>query len=201
MTMNFQPDSIQTMIVEAVDAVAPQSGIVGIAPVSCGAFIYDGFDFDFCQSVPGCAPAVASGIKRVRPNALVFTYQNDIDLAAAGISEVIHAANRGENISVIYANSGNSGLDNSEESRIKICEMLSGLNNPVYITRVVATDKDNKTAVKAIQNAFKLQLENKGFSFVEILSVSDDEESKEVKDLLAELPAKVFVDKYGVEKA
>ena len=167
MTMNFQPDSIQTMIVEAVDAVAPQSGIVGIAPVSCGAFIYDGFDFDFCQSVPGCAPAVASGIKRVRPNALVFTYQNDIDLAAAGISEVIHAANRGENISVIYANSGNSGLDNSEESRIKICEMLSGLNNPVYITRVVATDKDNKTAVKAIQNAFKLQLENKGFSFVE----------------------------------
>ena len=201
MTMNFQPDSIQTMIVEAVDAVAPQSGIVGIAPVSCGAFIYDGFDFDFCQSVPGCAPAVASGIKRVRPNALVFTYQNDIDLAAAGISEVIHAANRGENISVIYANSGNSGLDNSEESRIKICEMLSGLNNPVYITRVVATDKDNKTVVKAIQNAFKLQLENKGFSFVEILSVSDDEESKEVKDLLAELPAKVFVDKYGVEKA
>ena len=201
MTMNFQPDSIQTMIVEAVDAVAPQSGIVGIAPVSCGAFIYDGFDFDFCQSVPGCAPAVASGIKRVRSKALVFTYQNDIDLAAAGISEVIHAANRGENISIIYANSGNSGLDNSEESRIKICEMLSGLKNPVYITRVTATEKDNKAAVKAIQNAFKLQLENKGFSFVEILPVSDDEESKEYKELLAELPAKVFVDKYGVEKA
>ena len=201
MTMNFQPDSIQTMIVEAVDAVAPQSGIVGIAPVSCGAFIYDGFDFDFCQSVPGCAPAVASGIKRVRPKALVFTYQNDIDLAAAGISEVIHAANRGENISVIYANSGNCGLNNTEESRIKICEMLSGLNNPVYITRVIASEKDNKAAIKAIQNAFKLQLENKGFSFVEILPVSDDEESKEVKELLAELPAKVFVDKHGVEKA
>lgn len=201
MTMNFQPDSIQTMIVEAVDAVAPQSGIVGIAPVSCGAFIYDGFDFDFCQSVPGCAPAVASGIKRVRPKALVFTYQNDIDLAAAGISEVIHAANRGENISVIYANSGNCGLSNTEESRIKICEMLSGLNKPVYITRVIASEKDNKAAVKAIQNAFKLQLENKGFSFVEILPISDDEERKEVKELLAELPAKVFVDKHGVEKA
>lgn len=201
MTMNFQPDSIQTMIVEAVDAVAPQSGIVGIAPVSCGAFIYDGFDFDFCQSVPGCAPAVASGIKRVRPKALVFTYQNDIDLAAAGISEVIHAANRGENISVIYANSGSCGLDNSEESRIKICELLSGLKNPVYIKRVTAAEKDTKEAVKAIQNAFKLQLENKGFSFVEILPVPDDEESKEYKELLAELPAKVFVDKYGVEKA
>ncbi len=201
MTMNFQPDSIQTMIVEAVDAVAPQSGIVGIAPVSCGAFIYDGFDFDFCQSVPGCAPAVASGIKRVRPKALVFTYQNDIDLAAAGISEVIHAANRGENISVIYANSGSCGLDNSEESRIKICELLSGLKNPVYIKRVTAAEKDSKEAVKAIQNAFKLQLENKGFSFVEILPVPDDEESKEYKELLAELPAKVFVDKYGVEKA
>ncbi len=201
MTMNFQPDSIQTMIVEAVDAVSPNSGIVGIAPVSCGAFIYDGFDFDFCQSVPGCAPAVASGIKRVRPNALVFTYQNDIDLAAAGISEVIHAANRGENISVIYANSGDCGLDNTEESRIKICEMLAGLKNPVYITRVVTTEKDNKAAVNAIQNAFKLQLDNKGFSFVEILTVSCDEESKEVKDLLAELPIKVFVDKYGIEKA
>ena len=201
MTMNFQPDSIQTMIVDAVDAVAPNSGIVGIAPVSCGAFIYDGFDFDFCQSVPGCAPAVASGIKRVRPKALVFTYQNDIDLAAAGISEIIHAANRGENISIIYANSGDCGLDNTEESRIKICELLSGLKSPVYITRVVTTEKDNKAAVNAIQNAFKLQLENKGFSFVEVLSISGDEESKEVKDLLAEMPAKVFVDKYGIEKA
>lgn len=201
MTMNFQPDSVQTMIVEAVDEVAPKSGIVGVAPVSCGAFIYDGFDFDFCQSVPGCAPAVASGIKRVRPNALVFTYQNSIDLAAAGISEVLHAANRGENISVIYANSDNSEINSSEESRIKICELLSGINNPVYITRVVATEKDNKAAIKAIKNAFKLQLENKGFSFIEILTVVGDEESKEVKDLLAEFPPKVFVDKCGVEKA
>ncbi|MBQ3643745.1 MAG: MFS transporter [Candidatus Riflebacteria bacterium] len=201
MTMNFQPDSVQTMIVEAVDEVAPKSGIVGVAPVSCGAFIYDGFDFDFCQSVPGCAPAVASGIKRVRPNALVFTYQNSIDLAAAGISEVLHAANRGENISVIYANSDNSETNSSEESRIKICELLSGINNPVYITRVVATEKDNKAAIKAIKNAFKLQLENKGFSFIEILTVVGDEESKEVKDLLAEFPPKVFVDKCGVEKA
>ncbi len=201
MTMNFQPDSVQTMIVEAVDEVAPKSGIVGVAPVSCGAFIYDGFDFDFCQSVPGCAPAVASGIKRVRPNALVFTYQNSIDLAAAGISEVLHAANRGENISVIYANSDNSEINSSEESRIKICELLSGINNPVYITRVVATEKDNKAAIEAIKNAFKLQLENKGFSFIEILTVIGDEESKEVKDLLAEFPPKVFVDKCGVEKA
>ncbi len=201
MTMNFQPDSVQTMIVDAVDEVAPKSGIVGVAPVSCGAFIYDGFDFDFCQSVPGCAPAVASGIKRVRPNALVFTYQNSIDLAAAGISEVLHAANRGENISVIYANSDNTEGNSSEESRMKICELLSGINNPVYITRVVATEKDNKAAIKAIKNAFKLQLENKGFSFIEILTVVGDEESKEVKDLLAEFPPKVFVDKCGVEKA
>ncbi len=201
MSMNFQPDQLQTMIVEAVDAVAPTSGIVGVAPVSCGAFIYDGFDFDFCQSLPGCAPAVASGIKRVRPKALVFTYQNGMDLAAAGISEVIHAANRGENISVIYADNGSCGLDCTEESRIKICELLSSLNNPVYITRVVATDKDNKAAIKSIKNAFKLQQENRGFSFVEILLVSSDDESKETKALMEELPSKVFVDKYGVEKA
>ena len=201
MSMNFQPDQLQAMIVEAVDSVAPAKGIVGVAPVSCGAFIYDGFDFDFCQSLPGCAPAVASGIKRVRPNALVFTYQNGMDLAAAGISEVIHAANRGENISVIYADNGSCGLDCTEESRIKICELLSGLNNPVYVTRVVATDKDNKAAVNSIRNAFKLQQENRGFSFVEILSISSDDESKETKSLLEELPAKVFVDKYGIEKA
>ena len=201
MTMNFQPDAVQTMIVEAVDAVSPNSGIVGVAPVSCGAFIYDGFDFDFCQSVPGCAPAVASGIKRVRPKALVFTYQNDIDLAAAGLSEVIHAANRGENISVIYANSASCGLDGTENSRIKICELLSGLNQPVYITRVVATENDTKEAVEAIKNAFKLQMENKGFAFVEILSLSADGDSPESKALLEELPKKVFIDKYGMEKA
>ena len=151
--------------------------------------------------MPGCAPAVASGIKRVRPKALVFTYQNGMDLAAAGISEVIHAANRGENISVIYADNGSCGLDCTEESRIKICELLSSLNNPVYITRVVATDKDNKAAIKSIKNAFKLQQENRGFSFVEILLVSSDDESKETKALMEELPSKVFVDKYGVEKA
>lgn len=201
MSMNFQPDPVQTMIVEAVDAVSPTSGIVGVAPVSCGAFIYDGFDFDFCQSVPGCAPAVASGIKRVRPKALVFTYQNDIDLAAAGLSEVIHAANRGENISVIYANSASCGLDGTDDSRIKICELLSGLNQPVYITRVVARENNTKEAVEAIKNAFKLQLENKGFAFVEILSLSADEDSSESKALLEELPKKVFVDKYGIEKA
>ncbi len=201
MSMNFQPDPVQTIIVEAVDAVSPASGIVGVAPVSCGAFIYDGFDFDFCQSVPGCAPAVASGIKRVRPKALVFTYQNDIDLAAAGLSELIHAANRGENISVVYSNSASNGLDGTENSRIKICELLSGLNQPVYITRVVTTENNTKNAVEAIKKAFKLQMENKGFSFVEILSLPSDEESPETKALLEEMPEKVFIDKYGVEKA
>ena len=201
MSMNFQPDPVQTIIVEAVDAISPNSGIVGVAPVSCGAFIYDGFDFDFCQSVPGCAPAVASGIKRVRPNALVFTYQNDIDLAAAGLSEVIHAANRGENISVIYANSASCGLDGTDNSRIKICEILSGLNQPVYVTRVVTTENSREKALEAIKKAFKLQMDKKGFSFVEILSLPTDEDNPESKALLEELPAKVFVDKYGIEKA
>ena len=201
MSMNFQPDPVQTIIVEAVDALSPNSGIVGVAPVSCGAFIYDGFDFDFCQSVPGCAPAVASGIKRVRPNALVFTYQNDIDLAAAGLSEVIHAANRGENISVIYANSASCGLDGTDNSRIKICELLSGLNQPVYITRVVTTENSREKALEAIKKAFKLQMDKKGFSFVEILSLATDEETPESKALLEELPAKVFIDKFGTEKA
>lgn len=201
MTMNFQPDTFQTMVVEAVNKVNPKKGIVGVAPVSCGAFIYDGFDFDFCQSVPGCAPAVASGIKRVRPDALVFTYQNAVDLAAAGISEVIHAANRNENVTVVYINNGGAGFDGENSGRIKLCELVSSIGNAAYVTRVAATEKDQTAAVKAVENAFKLQLECKGFTFVEILSVSDDEDDPESKALLADLPVKTFKDNFGVEKA
>lgn len=201
MSTNFKPDPVQTMIVEAVNNINPEAGIVAVAPVSCGAFIYDGFDFDFCQSLPGCAPAVASGIKRVRTKALVFTYQDDIDLAAAGISEAVHAANRGENISVIYANNGNSSLYEEADRRIKLCELISTIKSPAYVTRVVVTEKDNSAAVKAIENAFKLQLEGKGFSFVEIITLSVEDVSKETRALLAELPAKTFKDSFSVEKA
>ena len=201
MSMNFQPDAFQTMIVEAVNNTNPKAGIVCIAPVSCGAFICDGFDFDFCQSVPGCAPAVASGIKRVRPDALVFTYQNAVDIAAAGLSELIHAANRSENITIVYANNGGAGFDGENSGRIKLCELLSGVGNAAYVTRVAATEKDQTAAIKAIENAFKLQQEGKGFSFVEILSVSDDEDDPESKALLADLPVKTFKDNFGIEKA
>lgn len=199
--MNFQTDAIQTMIAKAVSNVEPRAGIVGVAPVSCGAFLYDGFDFDFCQSVPGCAPAVASGIKRVRPDALVFTYQDAVDLVAAGISEIIHAVNRSENITVIYYNNGGEGFDGEGCSRIKMCEVLSGVGKAAYIARVVVTEKNSENAVKTIERALKLQMENKGFSFVEILSASDDEDDPATKALLADLSAKTFVDKYGVEKA
>lgn len=198
---NKEQDFIQSMIVEAVEELAPAKGIVGVAPVSCGAFLYEGFDFDFCQSVPGCAPAVASGIKRVRPDALVFTYQNAVDLAAAGVSEAIHAANRGENISIVFANNGSVGLDGTADSRIKVSELLSGLKRPVYINRVLASENDRETAKKAIKNAFKLQLEGKGFSLVEILFNDADEDSQEFKSMLEELPVRVFRDTCGIEKA
>ncbi len=122
-------------------------------------------------------------------------------MAAAGISEVIHAANRGENISIIYANSASSGLDGTDNSRIKICELLSCLKQPVYIARIVATENNTKNAIEAIKKAFKLQMDNKGFAFVEILSLSAEEGNPEAKALLEEMPEKVFVDKYGVAKA
>lgn len=198
---NKEQDFVQSMIVEAVEELAPAKGIVGVAPVSCGAFLYEGFDFDFCQSVPGCAPAVASGIKRVRPDALVFTYQNAVDLAAAGVSEAIHAANRGENISIIYANNGNDGLDGTADSRIRISELLAGLKRPVYIVRVLASEKNRNDAERAIKNAFKLQMEGKGFSLVEILCPEADEDSQEYKALLEELPVQVFRDTCGIEEA
>ena len=201
MTTNNGHDFVQSIIVDAVNKVNPLNGCVGVAPVSCGAFLYEGFDFDFCQSVPGCAPAVASGIKRVRPNALVFTLQNEVDLSAAGLSEAIHAANRGENITIIFASDVEFTSKEPEEPNIDVCNMLAGLKKPVYVTRVYANEKNKEAALKAVTNAFTLQQQGKGFSLVEIVNVTVDEDSEEAKKLFEELPAKAFKDVCGVEKA
>ncbi|MGE5238262.1 MAG: thiamine pyrophosphate-dependent enzyme, partial [Chloroflexota bacterium] len=101
---------VHRMIAEVIDALSLRGKTIGIAPVGCAVFAYDYFSFDVIEAAHGRPPAVATGIKRMLPGNIVFTYQGDGDLAAIGTAEIIHAANRGENISVIFINNGTYGM-------------------------------------------------------------------------------------------
>ena len=164
------------------------------SPVGCSVFAYYYFDCGNIQAAHGRAPAVATGVKRTNPNAIVITYQGDGDLAAIGTAEIIHAANRGENITVFFVNNAIYGmtggqmapttligqrttttpkgrLEQIDGNPIKMCEMLATLPAPIYIERVALGDsKQIMQARKAIRKALQNQVEGKGFSFVEILS-------------------------------
>jgi len=168
---------------------------IGIAPVGCAVFAYDYFNFDVTEAPHGRPPAVATGIKRVMPDHVVFTYQGDGDLAAIGTAEIIHAANRGENITVIFVNNTNYGMTGgqmapttliaqktatspfgrsaaNEGYPIKVCELLSSLEGTKFLARV-AVDKPGNVlqAKKTLLKAFQNQLDKKGFSLVEVLSM------------------------------
>ncbi|NMB11510.1 MAG: hypothetical protein GX977_04420, partial [Firmicutes bacterium] len=167
---------------------------IGIASVGCSVFAYDYFNCDMQQAAHGRAPAVATGIKRVRPQNFVFTYQGDGDLASIGIAEAVHAANRGENISVIFVNNAVYGMTGGQMAPttllgqkstttpsgrdaalhgypLPVCEMLSVLPGVAYMARVsVSSPAKIRTAKQAIKRAFTAQLAEKGFSLVEILS-------------------------------
>lgn len=180
-------------IAEAIDDLAIQDRTIFVSPVGCAVFSYAYFDVGNVQAAHGRAPAVATGIKRARPESVVLCYQGDGDLAAIGVSEILHAANRGENITVIFVNNAVYGMTGgqmapttlisqrttttpqgrsaSEGFPLKVCELLATLNAPVYIERVALAD--NRTLMKArraIRKAIQAQMENKGFSFVEVLS-------------------------------
>ncbi|HAE40623.1 MAG TPA: 2-oxoglutarate oxidoreductase, partial [Candidatus Riflebacteria bacterium] len=101
---------IHRLIAEVIDELEIKNRTIGVAPVGCSVFAYDYFDVDFNQAPHGRAPAVATGIKRVRPDSIVFTYQGDGDLAAIGTAEIIHAANRGENITAVFINNAIYGM-------------------------------------------------------------------------------------------
>lgn len=167
---------------------------VGVASVGCSVYAYDYFNCDMQQAAHGRACAVATGIKRTLPDRVVFTYQGDGDLASIGIGETIHAANRGENITVIFANNAIYGMTGGQMAPtslkgqktttslagrdfftqgypIKVSEMLSQLQGPAYIERVsLTTPIQVRKAKAAIKKAFINQLEGKGFSMVEVLS-------------------------------
>jgi len=182
------------LVAEALEELGVKGHVVGVAPVGCAVFAYNYFNCDMQQAAHGRAPAVATGIKLTDPDNIVFAYQGDGDLASIGIAEIIHAATRGTNITVIFINNAIYGMTggqmapttligqkattcvygrNAETNGnpIKVCELLATLTGPSYIERVSLGDvKSVKQAKKAVLKAFQNQIDGKGFSFVEMLS-------------------------------
>lgn len=185
---------IHRLVAEALDELHLEGKAVGIAPVGCAVMAYNYFNCDMIQAPHGRAPAVATGVKRARPDCSVFTYQGDGDLAAIGTAETIHAATRGENITVIFVNNAIYGMTGGQMAPttlpgqvtqttpygrdtsyagnpIRICEMLATLDGVALAQRVaVDTVAHIRAARKAIVKAFQYQEEKKGFTIVEVLS-------------------------------
>lgn len=186
---------VHRLVAEAIDELGIRERTIGTAPVGCAVLFYNYFDCDIIECAHGRPPAVATGMKRMLPDRIVFTYQGDGDLAAIGTTETIHAANRGENITVIFVNNAIYGMTggqmapttikgqwstttpegrgrHGEGGPIKVCEMLSALDGPSYLERVaVSSPKDILRAKKAVKKAFEKQMAGKGFSLVEVLSM------------------------------
>ncbi len=186
---------LHRIVAECIDALEIRERTIGIAPVGCAVFAYDYLDIDMVEVPHGRPPAIATGMKRSRPDAVVFSYQGDGDLAAIGTAEIVHAASRGENITVIFVNNGNYGMTggqmapttlpgqkttttpagrNAREAGnpLRVSEMLATLDGPVYIERVAVDSPKNVLAAKrAILKAFRNQVEGRGFSLVEVLSL------------------------------
>jgi len=185
---------VHRLIAEVIDELGIEGKTIGVSPVGCTYNNYEYFNCDMQQAAHGRAPAVATGIKRVHPDNVVFTYQGDGDLAAIGTAEIVHAAARGEKITTIFINNAIYGMTSGQMAPttlinqvtttspfgrkpelhgfpIKVCELLSTLDGAVFIERVSMHNiKNILNAKKAIKKAFQVQMANKGFSLVEVLS-------------------------------
>ncbi len=185
---------IHRLVAEAIDELGIEGKTVGVAPVGCAVMAYDYFACDMVEAAHGRAPAVATGLKRALPDNIVFTYQGDGDLASIGMAETVHAATRGENITIIFVNNAIYGMTGGQMAPtslpgqvtqtspygrdtatagfpIRVSEMLATLDGPEYITRVAVNNVKNVNAAKkAIKKAFRNQVEGKGFSLVEVVS-------------------------------
>ncbi len=185
---------IHKLVAEALTELDAEGRAIGVAPVGCAVLAYEYFTCDMVQAPHGRAPAVATGLKRAVPESLVFTYQGDGDLAAIGTAEMVHAATRGENITVIFVNNAIYGMTggqmapttlpgqvtqtspygrdtNSAGFPIRVCEMLSTLDGVALAQRVSVDSVPNINKAKAaIKKAFETQSQGKGFSIIEILS-------------------------------
>lgn len=182
------------LIAEVMDEMGIRERAIGVAPVGCSVFAYNYFDCDFVEAAHGRAPAMATGIKRLLPDRVVFTYQGDGDLASIGMGEIVHAAGRGENISVFFINNAIYGMTSGQMAPttlpgqkttssprgrdvetmgypLRMAELLSNLDGAGYVVRRSLHDPKNiRMAKKAIRLAFETQLRGLGFSMVELLS-------------------------------
>lgn len=185
---------VHRMIAEVMDELNITDSTIGVCPVGCAVFMYDYMSCDMIEAAHGRAPAVATGVKRVLPDSFVWAYQGDGDLASIGTAEIIHAAARGEKISVIFINNTTYGMTGGQMAPttlvgqrastcpagrdpdktgypIRICEMLATLDGPSYLARVTPTSPAGLVKTKgSIKRAFQNQLDGKSFSLVEVLS-------------------------------
>lgn len=185
---------VHKLICEVISEMGLEDKSIGVGPVGCGVFIYNYIDIDWQEAAHGRAPALATAIKRLLPDRMVFTYQGDGDLAAIGTAETIHACNRGENIVIVFINNGIYGMtggqmapttldgmktSTSPDGRdhkmsgypLKISDMIAQLDGACYVTRqAVHTSAAVKRAKKSLKKAFENSMACKGTSLVEIVS-------------------------------
>ncbi|HOJ48828.1 MAG TPA: thiamine pyrophosphate-dependent enzyme [Bacillota bacterium] len=185
---------VHRLVAEAIDDLGVEGDTIGIAPVGCSVFAYNYFNCDMIEAPHGRAPAVATGVKRVHPSKIVFTYQGDGDLAAIGTAETVHVGARGENITIIFINNAIYGMTGGQMAPttlldqvtttspygrkkeiqgmpVKVCEMLATLDGVAYAERVsVDSVKNVLAAKKAVKKAFEIQQKGLGLSIVEVLS-------------------------------
>ena len=184
---------LHRIVAGCVDRLAIRQLTIAIAPVGCAVYAYDYFDFDVLEVPHGRPPAAATGIKRSRPDRIVISYQGDGDLAAIGTGEIIHAANRGENITVFFVNNAIYGMtggqmapttlmgqkttttpagrDGRAGNPLKVAELLAGLEGPAFVARTSLDSPKNVLQTERLfEKALRYQMEAKGFSLVEVLS-------------------------------
>ena len=189
-----QHGTAHRLVAEAIDAFGVQGRTIGVASVGCSVFLYGYFDIDVIEAPHGRASAVATGAKRARPDTIVFTYQGDGDLAAIGTAEIIHAANRGEDITVVFVNNTTYGMTGGQMAPttlvgqktstspygrnqakdgapIRMAELLAQLEGVAFSARVAVNSPKNVIeAARQMKKAFQYQVEGRGFSFIEVLS-------------------------------
>ncbi|HID94681.1 MAG TPA: 2-oxoglutarate oxidoreductase [Candidatus Latescibacteria bacterium] len=185
---------IQRVIAEVVDEMGIRTRTIGLSPVGCAVYLDQYFNFDMVQPAHGRTPAVATGLKRVLPDHIIIGYEGDGGLTAIGIAEVIHAANRGENITMIFVNNAVYGMTGGQmapttligqkttttpmgrDSKrdgypIRLCELLATVDGTAYLARTtVSSPRNVRKTKKAIRKAIEVQMEGLGFSMVEVLS-------------------------------
>ena len=224
---------IHRLVAEAIDELGIEGKTIGVAPVGCAVMAYDYFACDMVEAAHGRAPAVATGLKRALPENIVFTYQGDGDLASIGMAETVHSATRGENITIIFVNNAIYGMTGGQMAPtslpgqvtqtspygrdtstvgfpVKVCELLSTLDGAGYIERVAVNNVKNvKAAKKAIEKAFRNQVEGKGFSLIEVVSTCPTNWGKTPQgalewleeNMLPYYPLGVYKDKFAEEEA